>query len=312
MNKNIGKLIIGGAQIGLDYGINNIQGGFNSLEVLNLLVFAESMGINYIDTARDYGDSENKIGDALKKVPESTIKVITKFNISKYISDKTCASEIENMIEMELFRSLSSLGISKIEVLMLHRASDIDVFEHIILNKLIALKEEGLVGHLGVSVQSPEEMVFALNYESIEFIQMPYNILDNRWDVSVDKLMEVKKTRKVNIHVRSVYLQGLLLSSSRSHFARANIKCHLEINSFLNNTTKALNRQSVADLCLAYVRSLPWIDAIVIGVDSIKQLENNVHLFSNDTITQDQINEILGTRPVLTSNSLDPSKWNLL
>jgi len=306
------NLVIGGAQLGLRYGINNSHGRLNDVETHSLLSVADSNGIEYIDTARDYGESEKKIGDTLRKLPKSSLKVITKFNIGKYVTSEASVAEINKIVDRQLGCSLKALDLPKLDVALLHRVRDITAFGNAVLNKLTSLKEEGTIRCLGASVQSPEEMLFALNYLDIEFIQMPYNILDHRWDLSIKKLTEIKKNRQVNIHIRSVYLQGLLLSSSPEHFAKANVACSLEITNWLNNTTEKLNRESIADLCVAYARSLPWADALVIGMDSVEQLRNNIGLFSNDKIDQDGIREITSTRPIVGSSTLDPSKWKLL
>lgn len=310
-NKNLKSLIIGGAQLGLDYGINNSKGQVSKDEICKLIKNAVLNGIECIDTAQDYGNSEENIGSALKLLNESSIKVITKLNIGKHIDQTFSLSAINDVVNKQFNKSLVALGDTSIHALLLHRAEDITNFDGKIWQAFLNLKKNGKINHIGASVQSPEELLQVLTYEHIEYIQMPFNILDNRWSVAIEEVIKIQKLRTLHIHIRSVFLQGLLLTSNVLHHEKANVPININVFDWLNNKAIEIGRDGVADLCIAFIRSLPWVDALVIGMDSEEQLQNNINLFSKNRLSEAEINNITSTRPLLSEESLDPAKWKL-
>jgi len=310
-NKNLKSLIIGGAQLGLNYGINNSHGQVSKDEICKLIKSAALNGMESIDTAQDYGNSEENIGTALKQLNETSIKVITKLNIGKHIDQSFSLSAINYVVNKQFHKSLLALGATSIHALLLHRAEDIKNFDGKIWQSFLNLKMSGKVNHIGVSVQSPDELLQVLAYEHIEYVQMPFNILDNRWSVAIDEIIKIQKVRTLHIHIRSVFLQGLLLTSNELHHEKANVPININVFGWLYNKAIEMRRDGVADLCISFIRSLPWVSALVIGMDSEEQLENNIYLFSKSRLSEAEINNITSTRPYLSEESLDPAKWKL-
>jgi len=177
------------------------------------------------------------------------------------------------------------------------------------LEILIDLCDKNYIQKLGVSVQSPEELDFALGISEIEVIQMPFNIFDYRWNDCINKIESIKNQRKLIIHTRSSLLQGLLVSEEKQLWEKAqSSNPNIAIN-WLKEISKKY-KKSVIDLCFAYVRSQKWIDGIVVGMETMDQLHQNLLLFDQSKLTDSEILEINNSRPILAKETLNPSFWS--
>lgn len=308
-NKN--KLVLGAAQLGLNYGINNISGQVSSSVAKQLIESCISSGVNYIDTASVYGNSEEVIGDVLSNIDSPSIQVITKINIDKSVCNQSSESEISNAVDSQIKQSLNKLKAVTLYTVLLHRASNLTDYNGAIWSRLLKLKQDGIIEKLGVSVQTPDELNKTLGYNEVEFIQFPFNILDARWTKSIKLLNKVKLERHLIIHIRSVFLQGLLLSDDKNHWMKANCKNSKIIIEWLNSIKTQLKRESLADICIVYVRSLPWVDGLVLGMEAMEQLSDNLSLFNNNLLSQKEITIIEESRPELTQETLNPANWNV-
>lgn len=304
------NIILGSAQFGLDYGIDNPTGKIDSSEVMEIISIASKMGINFIDTARSYGDAEKVIGIIKDSMPALDMKIITKLSPSIDIDSDDISQDIESAVKKSIFTSMAFLNLNKIEVLMLHRAEHIDSYHGLIWNKLLQYKNLGLISKLGASVQSPEELSKCLKIKSIEYIQLPFNLLDWRWGEFIDEIFQQKKERFLQIHTRSSFLQGLITSRLEKSWMIGNVKNPEVIIRWLDKMLLENGCKSTAELALRYTLSQPWIDGVVIGVNSAKQLAMNFDAFNKGNFDQSQLNLIENTRPTVNINTLNPSKWH--
>ena len=133
---------------------------------------------------------------------------------------------------------------------------------------LLEWKAEGVIEKVGVSVQSPAELAIALMDTEIEHIQMPFNILDGRWDGFFEEISRERKERNLIVHVRSVLLQGLLVSCDPDHWRKANVQEPQRVWNWLDEMTQNFERASVSDLCIAHATAHEWVDGVVIGSQS--------------------------------------------
>lgn len=260
MQKNsISKIIIGTAQFGLEYGVNNKTGKLSTSEVEEILNCAIKKDILTLDTADAYGDAIDKIGNFHIK-NEFKFKIITKF---KEIFEE---QSISNWLDL----TLRKLEISKLECCMFHKPSDF-INNPQVLKKLVEFHKQGLIDKIGVSIYSNEHFKKAIANPNIHIIQLPYNLLDN--DFYRGELIKEAKGRGKIIHVRSVFLQGLFFMDLNM------IPEKLER---LRNEIKILqdiakdNDISMETLALQYVISNKNIDGVLLGVDSLSQLKSNV------------------------------------
>jgi spore coat polysaccharide biosynthesis protein SpsF len=176
-------------------------------------------------------------------------------------------------------------------------------------SRLLDHKAAVRIKALGVSVQNPDELVMALEEAEIEFIQMPFNVLDWRWDKLIEKIRTVKTRRTLKVHVRSGLLQGLLVSAEPDHWRHANVDSPEPIQNWLRQMTADTDSQSVAAFCLNYAKSLDWVDGVVVGMETKAQLLENIHIFTSDDFTQEQLERLNELRPKVASPTLNPSQW---
>ena len=205
----------------------------------------------------------------------------------------------EKSFNLLFLKSLKLLKQKKFEYFFFHHSDDLLSKNGSKIYKfLVNLKNRGLIGKIGVSAYSPSDVIKVIRYYKIDVIQLPYNVFDQRLDnkIFINKL----KSQNIEIHARSIFLQGLLLLNknmlpnkfikSKSHFE----KWH---NFLKNNNTSALEE------CLNFAFSNPNISKFVIGVNSLKNLKE---------ILQSKINFITKKFETLKSNNLnliDPRKW---
>lgn len=305
----VSKLVVGAAQFGSHYGIANITGKPTALDAQALIKAAITNGVKYLDTARAYGDSESVIGGALKGGWEGRVRVITKLSPLQHFDKGTPISTLCAAVDASIYQSCSSLGVKVVDVLLLHRASHLADWGGAVWNRLLELKAQGVIGELGVSVQNPEELANVLRDENVAYIQLPFNLLDWRWDTLIPKVEAIKKIRPLTIHVRSVLLQGLLPSTQDRLWKRANASEPSVIADWLLKQVNITSKLNVVDLCLSYVNSMSWIDGLVTGMESMSQLMENIQYFDSEPINQSQLEQIKTTRPKLTEATLNPSLW---
>lgn len=312
--KDVNKLIIGGAQFGDKYGITNKAGKVPITTITNILKTAIRYGVDTLDTAQAYGDSEKNIGNSLENISiTSSLKIVTKLTplieFPKF-NNENAISIIESSIKSKVFSSICKLKLNSIYCMMLHRASFLNVANGIVFNTLLSMKHDGIIKHLGVSVNSPIELEQALSHNEIEFIQLPFNLLDWRWDKFIPIIKNIKKTRELTIHARSVFLQGLLLTQDNNLWKQANVENTTEIFEWMSERKNKLHLKSITELCATFVISNDWLDGVIFGMENINQLKENLGFFNVPRLSLKEIREIVDSRPKLKINTLNPSKWN--
>jgi len=285
------KLILGTVQFGIDYGVNNSIGKLEENQVLELFKIAHNQGIRILDTAEVYGNAHEIIGNFHKKNDDSRFKIITKFPHSvKY-----------NSINNKVLEYLEQLAVSSIEVLMFHSFESFKT-NYKALDSLKELKSKGSIKNIGVSVYTNEHLKQLLNEDLITVIQFPFNMLDN-FNVRGDLLDQIKQKGK-SIHTRSAFLQGLFFKNTNDKSPIVqNLKTELKI---LNQIIIDSNC-SMEELALSYCLHQENIDNVIIGVDSILQLNANIKA-SSYNISQDDI-KVINTIQVKDLDLLNPSLW---
>ncbi|MCE9943456.1 aldo/keto reductase [Aeromonas rivipollensis] len=187
------RLALGTVQFGLAYGISNSAGEVPDDELDTILALARQLGVDTLDTAQAYGNAESRLGSR----PTADFRLVNK------LAPGIRPPEVNACVQS----SLQRLGRTRLDGLLLHRSQDASpaLFE-----ALATLQQEGKVGKTGVSVYSPEELALWLEQGyPLELVQLPANLLDQRFLRSgwLDRLQDLG----CEIHVRSLFLQGLLL-----------------------------------------------------------------------------------------------------
>ncbi len=299
------ELIVGSVQLGLAYGAANRTGKPDRQTALRLVRRAVDAGVGGFDTARAYGDSEDRLGEALKGLRIPTVTKLSPLNdLAADASPETIAAAVDASIAT----SLAALQRDRLDCLLLHRAVQLTAFDGAVWKRLEHHLAKGTVGKLGVSVQSPAEALSALSCDNVRHIQLPFNILDWRW-AEAGAIEAIRGKRSVTVHARSVLLQGVLASGDPSVWPRVEGADARALIGWLNETVGKFGRQSVADLCLAYVRAQDWIDGVVIGMETEEQLEANLRLSTNPPLALADCAAIEATRPRVPEPLLDPARW---
>lgn len=259
------KLCLGTVQMGMKYGVNNAMGRQPSMEeCFDVLQAAIDKGIDCFDTASAYGNAEKILGqfDLASKS--------TSLGTSVKVISKLCPNceDAEDAVLKELQKSLQSLRAKSLYGYMLHRSSD--MCRKGIMEGMERVKAEGLVQKIGVSVYEPEEALSALNDIRIDLIQIPCNLLDGRWEKVA--FFEQAAKRGIEVHVRSVFLQGLLLMAPE----QADAKVHGS-GKFVRQFQGIAQSYGFTPKEAAFLSIVchPGISRMVFGVDSREQLKEN-------------------------------------
>lgn len=303
------RLVLGTAQLGMHYGIANINAQPDRAQSEALIKTAIGNGAAFLDTARAYGSSEAVIGDALAQGWQGRARIITKLSPDLECPADATGKMVEAAVDASVFRSCNDLRLRRIDVLLLHRAAHLKAFDGRIWQRLIDLRTIGVIGTLGVSVQSPAELETALGNRDVGHIQLPCHLLDWRWDHHVEAIAAERALRPLTVHVRSVLLQGLLVSPAASHWTKAHMAQSDVVRHWLRERALLYGRKGVADLCLAYMNALPWVDGLVVGTDSREQLFENMALMNRPPLDPWQVASIVKTRPFMSEQTLDPATW---
>ncbi len=196
------KIILGTVQFGLDYGINNKAGKPTYDTIKEILDLSFKKNINFLDTAEAYGDSQEKIGN-YHSHSSNVFRVITKFSPSR--------KDLPNNISERIKCNLNTLKVESLYSYMFHSYTDFKTYFSLFKKELLSMKNEGLIKKIGVSLNSNEEIEDVLNCNHIDLIQLPFNLLDN--NNQRKKTLIKAKEKGLEIHTRSVFLQGLFLKN---------------------------------------------------------------------------------------------------
>jgi aryl-alcohol dehydrogenase-like predicted oxidoreductase len=251
------RIVLGGAQLGLPYGILNGGETLSREEVARILDTAVDHGIDAIDTAIAYGQSESIIGETA----QNRFKIISK--LPPIPSD---VSNVSQWVRTQVDASLSRLKSKSLDAILLHRPQDLtDAHGAELYAAISSLKLEKIIQRFGVSIYTPDELNGIIGTFDIDVVQAPLNVFDRRILGAIDQLTALN----IEVHVRSVFLQGVLIAKPENrpqrfqpwseHFAR--------FDKWVNTSG-----MSAMACCLGFALQQPGIAKLVIGTTSAKSL----------------------------------------
>ncbi|BBJ00661.1 aldo/keto reductase [Ferrigenium kumadai] len=252
------RLALGTAQFGLSYGVANSIGQVSGSAAAEILEKARGAGIDTLDTAIAYGDSEARLG----QIGVSGWKVVSK--LPPLPSDVV---DVDSWLEGQLVGSRKRLNIDRLDALLLHRPADL-LGKHgaAYCNALRDMRDRGFVSAVGFSIYTPAELDQLWGVFKPDLVQAPFNILDRRL---VDSGWLYRMHQEgVRVHTRSAFLQGLLLMQSDGRPA-----WFKPWKSLLDHwLSECLDMgKSPLEVALGFVLSYPEIERVVVGVDSLTQ-----------------------------------------
>jgi spore coat polysaccharide biosynthesis protein SpsF (cytidylyltransferase family)/aryl-alcohol dehydrogenase-like predicted oxidoreductase len=304
---SIAELALGTVQLGLSYGIANLDGQPLFEEAKDLVYRAIAYGVTHLDCAAAYGEAEARLGQIVNRDYQSQVTTVTKLAPLTELPENASDQEIRTSVEASVYKSCCKLSMPVLPYLLLHRWQHKTSHEGRIWERIKQFQQEGVIRNIGASIQNPEEALQAIADPDVKFIQLPFNLLDRRFQRSGFS-EEAKNREDVIIQVRSVLLQGLLVSPMEIWPEIAGISA-AEIVNQLAAFTKKFKRESVADLCIGYVRSQSWVDCLVIGMEKRQQLDQNVMLFQNSLLNTNDCAEIEETFSDIPEGLLNPALW---
>jgi len=266
-SKIISKLCFGTANIANKYGILKKKRNFPPRKIKDILEELKKNKIKNIDSAISYKNVEKKIGHFN----------LDNFNFYTKLPKlpKKC-SDIKKWSLMNINHSLSNLNRKRLSGVFIHHSEDLIGKNKIKLYEaLLFLKKKKIINKIGVSIYDFNILDKILNEFKIDMVQVPFNILDRRL-ATKNYLNKIKK-KKIQIHVRSIFLQGVLLLNKKSIpknlFKWKNLfkSWHMWIEK---------NKLSKLQACLNFILRFKQIDVIIFGASSkiqIKQIINTVN-----------------------------------
>lgn len=282
------KLALGTVQFGLNYGITNTSGKVSSKEVRNILNFATNNSLTKLDTASAYGNSQNVLGD----LADNRFDIISKIPSFK---------SFKGTIQENVKSTLKSLKRDNIYGMMLH--DEADILDKTLYNDLLDLQNRGVFKKVGCSFYSIEALEFAFNKNlKLDIIQIPASCLDQRFEQT--GLLYKAKEKGLEVHCRSIFLQGILLS--RNEIPLCLQKFKNEIDSFHNFAD--YNSITPLELCLMYLFQNEFLDFGVVGCQSEKQLKEIITSYKS--IENMKLNLDLHQLSSSSEILLNPTLWN--
>lgn len=298
---DVSILSLGTVQLGLSYGINNADGKPSQKASNAILDCAMDKGINVLDTAGAYGDSEVVIGNWLKTVPVEK----RPFIVTKAANLETGSLEIvRNDLQKRVSVSKSRLGVEQLDMLMLHHFDDYLKDKDNVLQVMQELKDSGEVKYIGASAYSHHDYgeIAAAGFDAT---QIPINLFD--WGQIENGGLKKLKESGMMVFVRSVYLQGLVFQDpekldSRMEFARETL---VKFRALCNKY-----QLTPACLALSYALSLPGVTSLVLGSEKVEQVEQNAAMLEQVVeLSAEQMAEIRSNFIDTPARVLNPSMW---
>ena len=283
------RLALGTVQFGQPYGVANSGGRVTLSETTRILDLAQTAGIDTLDTAIGYGDSETRLGEI--GVPDWRI-------VSKLPQLPEPIDDVAGWVESSVAGSLRRLGVDRLHGLLLHRSDELRG-EHgdDLRAALLAVRESGMAQRVGMSVYGPDELD-AVWDDRFDLVQTPFNVFDRRLVASgwLDRFV----ASGTEVHTRSAFLQGLLLMEEwPGYFDRFGGQ-HEAWAAFC-----AADDASPLEASLGFALAQPGIHRVVVGVDSAEHLEEILTIGdiavapAPDTLASEELDLI------------DPSRWEL-
>ena len=284
------RIVLGGAQLGLPYGILNNGESMGDVQVAEILDSAFEFGINQIDTAIAYGNSEALIGTH----GQGRFAIISKL---PPIPDD--CSDVQGWVYEHITSSLSRLRVTQLDALLLHQPSDLTgKHGESLYSSITQLKNDRLIGKFGISIYSPQDLHGVLGNFVLDVVQTPFNVFDQR----ISHHYETLSSLGVEIHARSIFLQGVLLSEEGqlpSYFDQ----WRPAFEQFRDWTVQ--NRLTPIEACVAFVLNQSHVSRIVVGALNAKQLSESLKVIPRVGTTSPfslRINDI---------NLVDPRHWSI-
>jgi aryl-alcohol dehydrogenase-like predicted oxidoreductase len=289
------KIALGTVQFGIDYGVNSVEGQVQPSQVESILNYARLKGIDLLDTAPTYGNSEKILG----RVNISNLKVVTK---TRHFDSLEINNNDVKFLNNDFHHSLKDLKQDSVYGVLIHNADDLlKPGAEKLFDQLQELKQAEKIVKIGVSVYDHSQLQSILDNFDMDLVQLPFNILDRRM---IDSgMLATLRSKGTEVHARSVFLQGLLLMTEQSRpgkFKRWEALWKVW-HEWLND-----NQITALEATIRHAISMPEISKVLVGVDTVDQLKEIV------MATPGVLPDIPPEMFTNDADLLNPSNWGQL
>jgi len=293
----LSRFMLGTCQFGYDYGLANTCGQHSYEKARDLIASAYEGGVNCLDTAPTYGNSEEVLGKVLQELKLSEkMTVVSKVQmLPKDLPEEKAEEWIENSVT----KSLKLLQLDYLPICIFHYEMD---FRHIDI--LLKLRDRGLVHHVGGSLYDVKIGKEMLNSGLAEAVQPQTHMLDQSFIRG--GFFSEAKAKGVATFIRSVYFQGLLLMPEEK------VPEYLAPVIPVRRQLQALAAQagiSMVEFALRYVLSIDGVSCLLLGIDNEEQLQQNIPLFDKGNLDVDLMKAVDAVVPELPDDILRPYNW---
>ncbi len=287
-------LVLGTAQLGLNYGVANCSGRPNAATARELVAAARAGGVDLFDTAQAYGEAEAALGAALRDTSGSPPRVVSKLAPTLDPTDGAA-------LRAALAESRRRVG-GALWGLLLHRPEWLAQWDRGLGAALLAARDAGEVRWLGASVYAPDQARQALARPELDLLQLPANAWDGRWEEA--GILAECRARNVLAFIRSIYLQGLLVLSA----AEAGARVPAAAAAARRWNELAGTGEAAARLAFRYARGLGA--PLVVGMETAAPARTNLEWLNLPPLTAEERADLRWEmRPFVCAEVVDPSRW---
>ena len=284
----VSEIAFGSVEIGMPYGIGieNREDMLSEEGAIELLNKALDRGINFFDTARMYGNSEQIIGKAFKNRRNEIVLCTKCRHLKDHNGELPKGAEIDKIIINSFNESLDALKTDFIDVLMLHQVDNEILENREIADTFLKLKREGRIKATGISTYTIEETKKAIDLGIWDVIQLPFNLMDQRQA----SLFEQARQKGVGIVVRSILLKGLLSDRGKNlHPALKDVEKHIEkFDVFLDRISLSL-----PELAIKFGLSYPEVSAVLVGLDKMAYLKQTLKAANGIYLNEEELERVI-------------------
>lgn len=299
---NLSVFSLGTVQLGMDYGLGDHTAKPQKEFAFEVLDCALKHGVNTLDTANNYGDSETVIGEWMSGIEEEDRPlIVTKVGPFDHSSPEILKADILKQTE----KCLETLGVSQIDILMAHNFEDYEKNPTVLRETFEELKEKGVIRYSALSAYSHND--YRVIAESgFDAVQIPLNVFD--WTQIKNGGIQAIADAGMMIFVRSVFLQGLVFLKPEQVEPRIDF-CRPYLETYLQLCEEFAMPPEV--LAMSYVLSVPGVTTVVLGCQTPEQVESNCRLVEEvRTLTKEQLEKLYDAFVDIDPRVIDPRKWN--
>ena len=281
---NVSEIAFGGVEIGMPYGIgvHSEADMLSRQESIRLLHEAVDRGLNFFDTARMYGSSEEIMGQAFEDRRSEVVNSTKCCKLRDSSGGLPSSKKVKEIINKSLEESLAALKTNYVDVFMLHQA-DLGILENDdIAETFLLLKQKGVIRATGVSTYTVEETRKSIESGHWDVVQLPYNLMDQ----SQSENFSIAEIKGIGIMVRSVLFKGILTKKGAClHPELKDVERHLTLYRELCRQTGC----DLAALAMKFALSSKQVSSVLVGIDRLEYLENSIGVADGNYLNREQL-----------------------